>query len=82
MREQERQAAQKRQAAQQGSNQEQGLTPPTTPASQQSPVEQLEHLNMQVAELIRLTRESNKIGEKQVGAIAANSMDTFSIMGA
>jgi hypothetical protein len=54
----------------------------TTPAAQQSPVEQLEHLNMQIAELIRLTREGNKIGEKQVGAITANSMDTFSIMGA
>jgi hypothetical protein len=54
----------------------------TSSATQQSPAEQLEHLNMQVAELIRLTREGNKIGEKQVGAITANSMDTFSIMGA
>lgn len=54
---------------------------PAAPA-QQSPAEQLERLNTQVAELIRLTRESNKIGEKQVGAITANSMDTFSIMGA
>jgi predicted chitinase len=47
--------------------------------SQDSAESLLERLNMQVAELVAVTRDSKRVNERQLGVMADNSMNVFSM---